>query len=510
MDLSMNSSFGQMGERSRKATVATLLIVVAFFLAHLVLYKGFIVDDAFITFRYVQQWIHGNGLVYNIGERVEGYSNFLWIVFLTPLAYFGLDLVLAAKGLGLLLSLLTLCLVWRISRTLEGPKVAAWLLAASGPFAAWAVGGLETPLFTFLLFLSGIVFLHEEEHDRGWASGILWGLLALTRPEGVVFALTVLIFRLWRIYIHQSHLRADDYLRLMLFGSLVLPYLLWRWTYYGYPLPNTVYAKSLGLHPRALLEGAVYLYQSLVSVGGFFLVALLTLLALISAPSSLAVRYWMFNIGIYAFFIFLGGGDWMPVQRFLVHILPPLSLLLQIGLGRLEGLIPSHWGRFVMNVLVIGQIGFLLGFSLEQRFVNGVGEGPVVPEDTPTVTYLRQHVRPTDTIAVIDAGFIAYRLPLETRVIDMVGLTDVHIAHRPVQLPGGLWGRGDAFGKWDVDYVLAQNPRFVQVNILEETPEGKWITNFTGTTLLVNDPRFRQMYERVEEPGVSGIFRRRK
>ncbi len=506
----MTEPFGQATVKLRAATAIALLGSVALFLAHAALYRGFIVDDAFITFRYVQQWIHGHGLVYNVGERVEGYSNFLWIVLLTPLARWGLDLVLVAKGLGLLLSLLTLCLTWRISRTLEGPKVAVWFLASSGPFAAWAMGGLETLLFTFLLFLSGIAFMDEEKHDRGYVSGILWGLLALTRPEGVIFALMAIVFRLWRVHTRQSHLRAGDYLRLILFGSLVLPYFLWRWTYYGYPLPNTVYAKSLDLHPRAFLEGVVYLYKCLESTGGFFFIALLILLTLVVPPFSLTVRYWILNISIYVLFLLLGGGDWMPMQRFWVHILPPLSLLWQIGLGRLEKLTRSHWRTLAMPALIIGQVGFLLGFSLEQRFVHGVGEGPLIPEDTPTVTYLRQHIGPTDTIAVVDAGFIAYRLPIETRVIDMVGLTDAHIAHRPVQLPGGLWGRGDAFGKWDVDYVLTQNPRFIQVNIVGKTPDGEWLTNFTGTTLLVNDPRFRRAYERVEAPGVSGIFRRRE
>ncbi len=113
-------------------------------------------------------------------------------------------------------------------------------------------------------------------------------------------------------------------------------------------------------------------------------------------------------------------------------------------------------------------------------------------------------------IALTDAGFIAYRLPLDVRVVDMVGLTDAHIAHQPVQLPGGLWGRGDAFGKWDVDYVLAQQPRFVQVNIVGVSRDGKLLTNFTGTTLLVNDFRFREIYQPVETSGISGLFIKRK
>jgi len=73
---------------------------VPIFLVQVWLFHGFIVDDAFITFRYVRQWTHGNGLVYNIGEPAEGYSNFLWIVLLAPFDRLGIDLVLVAKGMG--------------------------------------------------------------------------------------------------------------------------------------------------------------------------------------------------------------------------------------------------------------------------------------------------------------------------------------------------------------------------------------------------------------------------
>lgn len=506
----MRPLFAQKDAKLRAAALLGLTGSIALFLAHVALYKGFIVDDAFITFRYVQQWVHGNGLVYNIGERVEGYSNFLWIVLLSPMARQGWDIVVAAKGLGLLLSLFALLLTWWVSQDIEGPKVAVWFLSASGPFAAWAVGGLETPLFTFLLLLSGTVFLHEETGEKGWFSGILWGLLTLARPEGALFALIAVLFRLWRIWAHRSSVRAEDFIRLLLFGGLVLPYFLWRWTYYGYPLPNTIYAKSLGLHPRALLEGAIYLYKCLESAGGFFFFTLPLLLIWILPPSSLFANYWTLNISLYALFLLLGGGDWMPMQRFFAHILPPLSMLFQLGLGRLKRLLPFHRQTLIIWILILGQISFLFGRSLERRFVDGVGEGPLIPEDTPLITYLRQHVRPSDTVALTDAGLIAYRLPLETRVVDMVGLADEHIAHRPVHLPGGLWGRGDAFGKWDVDYVLAQKPRFVQVNIIRETPDGKWLTNFTGTTLLVNDPRFREIYEPVKGPAISGLFRRKE
>jgi arabinofuranosyltransferase len=487
-----------------------LLLTVFLFSTHVWIFRGFIVDDAFITFRYVRQWTHGNGLVYNIGDRVEGYSNFLWILLLTPFDFLGIELVLAAKGLGILLSFLTLLVTWRFAQRFSIPDVASLLLAASSPFAAWSVGGLETPLFTFLLAVSGYTLVREEEEGRGWLSGFLFGLLALTRPEGLLFALAAAAFRGWRLYRLDSRPERRDLLRLLGLIALVGPYFWWRFTYYGYPLPNTVYAKSMGLHPRALLEGLFYLYRSFAVAGGFFFLALPFALALVRPERSMLVEYLSCNITVYGLFVILAGGDWMPMQRFMVHILPFLYLLVQGGLVRLSKIWQTRWSSLLPFLLVGGQVGYFLIASLEQRFVDGVGKGPLVPDGGARVAYLCQYVRPGDTIAVIDAGIIAYRLPLETRVVDMVGLTDVHIAHQPVRLPGGLFGRGDAFGKWDVDYILAQKPCFVEVNILGKTVEGEWLTNFTGTTLLINDRRFRRAYRLVTEPGVSGVFVRKE
>lgn len=481
------------------------------FVLHLSLYRGFIVDDAFITFRYVQNLTRGYGLVYNIGERVEGYSNFLWILLLAPFASLGVELVVAAKALGALLGVLTLYLTWRAARwQIDGPALAPLFLAASAPFAAWSMGGLETLLFTFLVLCSGYVFLREEARAEGYLSGLLFGLLALTRPEGLVFLLVTIIFRAWRLYRSRTCPHRHDAVRLLLAGTIIVPYFLWRLTYYGYPFPNTVYAKSLGFHPRAFLEGFVYSYQSMESVGGFFFLALPSLLVLTVSPLSLPISYWWLTVGAYTLFIVFSGGDWMPLQRFAVHILPPLYLLLQAGMGVLYRLGRFRWHRAVWIILIVGQVGYLWGYSLEKRLVNGVGGGPLIPEDTPIIAYIRQNVHPGDAIAVTDAGLISYRLPPEVRIVDMVGLTDAHIAHQPVHLPGGLLGRGDAFGKWDVDYVLRQQPRLVQVNIIGQTAEGKWLTNFTGTTLLVNDPRFRQRYRPVDETHLPGLFIRRE
>jgi arabinofuranosyltransferase len=473
--------------------------------AHIWLFRGFVIDDTFISFRYVDQWVHGNGLVYNIGERVEGYSNFLWVVLLAPFALAGTDLLLAAKIVGAICSLLTVVLVWGVARRWPLSWIAPLLLVASGPFAAWSVGGLETPLFVLLLTAALALFLREEQQERGWLSGICFGLLALTRPEGGLFALVAVGVRGWRLAHQRNWPHRRDWARAAAVGAIVLPHLAWRLSYYGYPLPNTVYAKAMGLHPRALLEGGYYLVQCLTFTGGLWALALCFCLALCREQRSFAAGYLFTTIAAYTAVVTLGGGDWMPLYRFLVHILPAIWLLVHLGLVRLHTLLPPRHATLLVALLVIAQAAYLGTFSLEQRFLEHLGTGNAPTAHRPNLDYLQQHVKSGDTVAVIYAGF-AYDLPRDVYVLDMVGLNDEHIAHLPPQFPGGLLGRGDVFGKWDVEYVLAHTPRYVQAGSIWPAGGGRWQTSFTGTTLLINDPRFQHAYRPVGEPGAEGLF----
>lgn len=485
---------------------ALALIVFAI---HTYAYLDFFMDDAFISLRYVLHWINGNGLVYNIGEQVEGYSNFLWVVLLAALGRTGLDLVFAAKLLGVLLSIVTLWLTYSHIRGKPYAAIAPLLLAFSAPFAAWSMAGLETPLVMLLVLSSSIVFVREEDSGKGFASGFLLALLALTRPECALFAIIAFSYRAIRLALAHSRPTSQDAGRMTTFLLIATPYFFWRMQYYGYPLPNTIYAKSMGLSIRNLLEGVYYLYESYVIVGGLFFVMFFVAIAVTDANRPRYITYYSLAAGSYLLFIALAGGDWMPAQRFLASVLPLIALVVRFGVVRLTDMIASPFALRIVSVVILMQLGYMLFISFDQRFIDGGVYGlHLLSRPYPWVQYLKANVDPEDTIAVFDAGQVAYELPLSVRIVDMVGLADEHIAHLPPTFPGGILGRGDAWGKWDVDYVLDQNPRFVQVHLGAKDNAGQWATGFTGTTLLVNDDRFRNAYSLIESPGLSGLFER--
>src|SRR5437773_1932735 len=216
-------------------SLLVLAVLVLFNLDHTV-------DDAFIGFRYAENLIRGQGLVYNPGERVEGYTNFLWVLLIAPFIAGSIDPEAAAKGLGFIASAATLAAVVRFApragRFREMAWVAPLFLASSPPFFIWTTGGMETPLFTCLLAWAAVLTAEGIENGTlPQATGVLLGAAALTRPEGAGAA-AVLLALAWILgprtpELHRSVLRGIG-----AFLVIVLPYFGWRWSYYGRLLPN--------------------------------------------------------------------------------------------------------------------------------------------------------------------------------------------------------------------------------------------------------------------------------
>src|SRR5512141_426918 len=104
------------------------------------------VDDAYISFVYARNAILGHGLVFNPGERVEGFTNFLWTAAMVPLEGAGADVGRVSMLIGALLGVACLALVYRIGAQILGSRavgaLAALLLAVDGSFALWSVAGL--------------------------------------------------------------------------------------------------------------------------------------------------------------------------------------------------------------------------------------------------------------------------------------------------------------------------------------------------------------------------------
>ena len=263
--------------------ISTLILGVGLYRA---IALKWISDDAFITLRYVKNIIEGHGFVYNVGERVEGYTHFLWLLMLTAARAIGFDTVDASIWLGIIAYCGIIVVFLAIARKEQARNsrpyflpIAAALLALNYDMNVWASGGLETAFYALLISLSFYAWFYISLTNirRLPVTGTLLFLATLTRPDGALFTITaVILLIILRIRQKHSVLECAKQCALLLAPSILIgiPYLLWKYSYYGDILPTTYYAKS---------GGGGYTSQGLFYVWQFFTVYVTAGLGLLAA-----------------------------------------------------------------------------------------------------------------------------------------------------------------------------------------------------------------------------------
>jgi hypothetical protein len=362
-----------------------------------------------------------------------------------------------AAGVGLIL--LTVLYSRRIAGHV-GPQVtiAAFLMVPASALAAESVQGLET--VPFALIVLAALYRHAREVDpqneaRGipW-SGLLCGVAALTRPEGIgVFGL-LLIHRLALAWRRGRRPGRQDLGFAALFLVLVVPHLVFRLAYYGHPLPNTFYAK-VGATTGQVVRGLKYL-------GAFLAAAPLLFLA---SPVGAWTRWrhaWWWSLVLvvtgYIGEVVLVGGDFKPTFRFFIPVLAPLAILAAEGLttfARQAGGVDSRRLASGVALAAILLSGYWLWAKTE---INRLAAGNQrVTHEAMQIAgaYLaRNHAG--ETVAIGTAGMIPYFSGLRT--VDMWGLNDLHIA----RVHAMTAGEGDAgHERGDGAYVLSRRPDIV-------------------------------------------------
>jgi len=448
-------------------------IVVGVILAVLhFLYFNSTDEDAYIIFRYAENFGHGHGLVFNPGERVEGYTCFLWVLLLGLGVKVGLPVIETARFLGLAASAGAMVICPLLYRKLENHTLffailPVALLAVNGPFAAWTLSGMETPLFTFLVVAAAYLLIleHKEPKRMPWSAVIL-ALAVLTRPEGFAVFAGALIYRL---LLARAHSTGRQTVWLAAFVAIVGAHVAFRYAYYGFLLPNTFYAKVGGISPALWLRGAKYVHQYATTYFGLP-VALAPLLLIGLRRRSDPEMLLLLIAGAYLAAVILEGGDYMPAFRFMVPAVPVLSILIartgELLVARLHLDLPARrWLRSLALAVLFAAIGSSV--LLSNRYDREVEAALRLKQERREMgEWLHANMPPDTLVAANAVGVLAYyaRLP----ILDMYGLTDAHIAHsRPVKRMGlDIAGHE----KWDPQYVLSRKPDVIILGVVRLTP----------------------------------------
>lgn len=214
-------------------------------------------DDAYITFRYVENFVAGKGLVYNVGQHVWGYSTVAYLFWLSGIKILVSGVALpelavranvipfAACGFAVYL------LVARITQSRWIGAIGAGSILVHPAMLCISTGGMES--FLFLAF--ALFSLWSAIVNRHVTAGILAGMAILTRPEGVLLGPILLLAR-WREWKSLVKMAVPA-------GVLVAAWLLFARIYYGGIVPHSVIAKNLPLYPLAPGTCAYRIYASL-------------------------------------------------------------------------------------------------------------------------------------------------------------------------------------------------------------------------------------------------------
>lgn len=461
-------------------------------IAHMWRVRSFTIDDAYISFRYARNFSRGLGLVYNPGERIEGYTNFLWTVLLGVGLKLGIDPVGLAKVMGAASALGTLWFVYRLGDRMRPytnmPSIATWLLSSTIVFSGYAVFGLETALFSLLVTAGVFVTTREEDAAKAMAtapegqtepkfqipwSGVLFALAGLTRPEAPLF------IGLTTLFLGRAMFTKRNVMRWAIFVAVIGAHMLWRHSYYGTWLPNTLGAKTGNLEGQ-IRAGRDYLWNY-ARMGGFFLA-----LAPIAIVYGILKKNWLVLCvatitGLMLAYVVLVGGDWMPYFRFLAPIEPFLFLLVDVvfrwALDRRA--VPMRIGAGVA-VIVLTVIR-LDALKSAQRVMHREHEHFWNMAAGGTSRWLLEHTEPGQ-IAMGDIGEIGWKT--DYPVLDLLGLVDPVIA----KLPGGYTQKlGPGFTKRFFD----AKPRYALIISAQNDCAHPSVP---GSQVLYHHPRFAKEY----------------
>ncbi len=403
--------------------------------------KRCVLDVAFISFRSARILVDGIGLAWNPGERVEGYTNFLWTLLVAAGMQFGADPVVFTQTLGLLLFACSLILLWRIGSEsgLGTPAalVAIMLTGTNHTFSCYATGGLETPLVTTIFLAGCLVAVRVLSGRSGRERGLL--ILSFLCTAGILTRMdTAVLFvgPVLAVFVggpapapgpDTGHRILPNIARIALFPIMLAGcWLAWKYFYYGDLLPRAFYLKAV--NASSLERGLRYFYEFIVSYNlAPFLFFCIFFFGPLFKKENRTQFMMAATVSLWFVYVLKVGGDFMEF-RFMTPVIPLMMILL---VWILFNCTAKAWLRTASVVLVLGgsfhhattftydretgvePVG-MLERHLHSPEENWVGIGKA----------LARAFRPEDgvVIATTAAGAIPYYSGL--RSVDMLGLNE--------------------------------------------------------------------------------------
>jgi hypothetical protein len=529
----------------KKLTIILLTVVFLTGISWLINSRSLLgIDDANIYFIYMRNLANGHGFVYNVGgERVEGFTSLLWTLIGSVFYLFTPNPEKLLIGLNILLLTLSLYLIteW-IDKGKKNNRLFTirsllflGLIAVTPGFVDWTVLSLlETGLWSFLLILTGITILSEEENfssgSRYLLLALLFSLLLLCRPEAMLWVpvfIAMEAFKNWSKGKSIGQIIKLAVPLVLVFFGVLSALTFWRLKYFGYPLPNTYYAKVSNNRIDNIIAGLSYLEKAFLSKPFILLILIFSLYKLYCnwiKKEKPGTTFILLNAIVLVTLMvpLYSGGDHFGHQRF---IMPTLPFIIATLIFSMED--KSLWSKPVV-FLILSFVFLSSAYSVKDLMLarkegtsrldwsyetgwnvrwNKQVESPVKAEWDITdrcreeAATLNQFFEGTalPSQGVFMAGAMAYVYKGET--VDLLGLNNVSMAHAKKEKEKWALKNHASFDK-STFFVLAPDIFWFGPSTFIDTAYGsKEAVKMDSTSFgigfcqnIQNESKFKEMY----------------
>ena len=493
------------------ATSLLLLFSLAFF------NTAWVAEDAYITFRVVDNALSGYGLTWNPGERVQVYTHPLWFAVLLGLTAVFNDPYYVSLLLSFALLCLTLLLMLRlpINFSLLHVIVISFLLF-SRSFVDYSSSGLENPLTHFLIVAIFWVSLRCQSVQKSYGIFFIASMLFLCRPDALILVSPLLLLTI---------LEERSIKHALIGGAPAILWVVFSLFYYGAPVPNTALAKVGGAVPwpeavSSALGGVKWLYLN--DTFSLFLLVLGAALGLFHEklrPFSLGIVLWL----PYYFYV---GGDYMGGRFFSSPILLATCILVIVATPSfLLLLLPFLLAMSsVLTKTLFSPVTFtsqhinFSGIADERAFYyRGTGLKPSLINRGPSHPWLIEGrlLRGQEGVFVRCAiGMVGFSAGPNVYWIDPLALADPLLARLPARSSTRVGHYERAFPQGYVDSVVKQKNLLVdsEVKALYEdvrlaVASPLFAPGRLGAIWRLNNGGYKRLSESFEREGVelSGV-----
>lgn len=459
-------------------------------------YDGYVKDDAFIAMRYARNLAEGYGMVFNYGDKLEGYTDFLWVLMLTPAQFFGWDMLQWAKWMGCFFGQLGIIVTYLLAKHFVSGRrdafnfVGAALWSVSTSVILWSQGGLEPTLMAVLCAGGSLLGMMALAADPAGAStkrlvigsSVLLGLACYGRPDAHVVPIVAAAFVGWDAWKRPAMRRLWG-LWLAIGLAMLVPYHLWRIWYFGDLFPNTFYVKA-ATGSEVYAQGKTFALELMgfnVNPAVFGLIPF----AFLGRERRVQKLWALALVVVFLLYMVKVGRDEMKYFRLYLPVYPLALALAADGMRQLLGLLAKGLGKvsvpekaahgLVTAIAVVATsagVIFCWQFNESKQRWNDQFVGWSEKSFQKMGKYIADRSETGDVVVFQDMGAAPWAAP-DQKWVDTIGILDHTVAHSLAEIGLNPFMRGikrrepggaeeiEVLDEFLRDYFFEQEPEWI-------------------------------------------------